>query len=327
MQLTPEAEQLINEFSLGEPVWWQAHNRYFSDGAFYNSMNRYAQYLAVLSDHFPERLDKLDRNVLFRVANFVGEGNYNTLSSSYAIMAFAAYGQASMRQSQAQLAISQQDGQGAWTPLALTGEQVRRAQLGAAQGGVKFSGGGGFGLFYQLAMDGYDRAHPTQPIEDGLEIGRQYLDAAHQPVKEVNIGDVIDVVVTMRAHDNRTLSNMAMVELLPSGFETVPESIVRPKADVPGEADQDNADAEAEPATTEQEDKLQFDGAVWSPDAVDVREDRVIAFGEIPPSDVVFHYKIKAVNSGVFTTPPAYAESMYELAIKARGIGGALSVR
>jgi len=42
---------------------------------------------------------------------------------------------------------------------------------------------------------------------------------------------------------------------------------------------------------------------------------------------VVYRYKIKAVNAGVFTTPPAYVESMYDRAIKARGIGGALTVR
>ncbi len=46
---------------------------------------------------------------------------------------------------------------------------------------------------------------PTQPIEDGLEINRQYLDADNQPVNEVKIGDIVDVVVTMRAHDNKTL--------------------------------------------------------------------------------------------------------------------------
>lgn len=58
-----------------------------------------------------------------------------------------------------------------------------------------------------------------------------------------------------------------------------------------------------------------------------MREDRVIAFGEVPASDVVYRYKIKAVNAGVFTTPPAYVESMYERAIKARGIAGTLTVR
>ncbi len=331
MQLAPEASQLMNEFTLGDPAYWQAHGQYFRDSSFYNSVNRYAQYLAIVSDHFPEQLPNLDRNILFRIANFIGEGGYNTLSSSYAIMAFSAYGQASTRQTEAHLAISQQDDQGGWKPLALTGEQVKRAQPMLTRGDVAFSGGGAYGLFYQLATDGYDRIRPTQPIEDGLEISRQYLDAAHQPVREVKLGDTIEVVVTMRAHDNKTLANMALVELLPSGFETVPESIARPSAtaESPGDnsADQGTPGGDDEQQAREQADVGDFDGQPWTPEAVDVREDRVIAFGEVPASDVVYRYKIKAVNAGVFTTPPAYVESMYERAIKARGIAGTLTVR
>ena len=228
MKLDPEAVQLINEFTLDDPQYWKAHNAYFSYNAFYNSLNRYAQYLAIVSDHFPDLLPGLDRNILFRIANFIGEGDYNSLSSSYAIMAFGAYGLTTMEQTNARLAISQKDSAGAWKPLPLTGEQIKRAQLALAQSEVKFSGGGGYGLFYQLATDGYDRVRPTRPIEDGLEINRTYLNADHQPVTEVKIGDIINVVLTMRAHDNKTLTNMALVELLPSGFETVPESIARP---------------------------------------------------------------------------------------------------
>ena len=331
MQLAPEASQLMDNFALGEPAYWRAHDHYFSDYAFYNSLNRYAQYLTIVSDHFPDMLPKLDRNILYRIANFIGDGDYNTLSSSYAIMAFSAYGQASMGQGENRLAISQQDDQGGWTPLPLTGEQVKRAKLALAKGDVKFSGGGAYGLFYQLATDGYDRMRPTQPIEDGLEISRQYLDAAHRPVTEVKVGDTIDVVVTMRAHDDKTLANLALVELLPAGFETVPESIVRPSAtaDTPGDgtADEDNAKGEDKARVEGPDDAPEFDGQAWKPEAVDVREDRVIAFGEAPPSDVVYRYKIKAVNSGVFTTPPAYVESMYDRAIKARGLAGTLTVR
>ncbi len=341
MKLDLEAIQLINEFALGDPKYWQAHGAYFSDDAFYNSLNRYAQYLAIVSDHSPDMLPKLDRNILFRIANFIGEGDYNTLSSSYAIMAFSAYGQVSMNQANARLAISQQDSSGAWKPLTLTGEQIKRAQLALAQSEVKFSGGGNYGLFYQLATDGYDRVRPTQPIEDGLEIARQYLDADHQPVKEVKIGDIINVVVTMRAHDDKKLANMALVDLLPSGFETVPESIARPSAtpssdevsnDEEDEQDENEGQSEASESQASagddlKDDSTDFDGRTWAPDAVDVREDRVIAFGTVPSDEVVYHYKIKAVNAGTFTTPPAYVESMYERAIKARGVAGTITVR
>jgi len=335
MQLKPEADKLISDFTLGDPKYWSEHNHYWYDNDFYNSLNRYAQYLTVVSDNFPDLLPKLDRNILFRVANFIGEGSFNTLSSSYAIMALSAYGQASMNQAQGNLSISQQDQAGAWKPTTLTGEQVKRAQLALASSSVRFAGGSSYGLFYQLATNGYDRTLPTQPIEDGLEINRQYLGADHQPIKEVNIGDTVDVVVTMRAHDNQTLSNIALVDLLPAGFEVVPESIKRP--DTPT-ADDNNANNEGDEApaghnhhhaaeTPVADDSAAFSGTPWVTTAIDVREDRVIAFGDVPSDDVVYHYKIKAVNAGSFITPPAYAESMYDRAVKARGVAGSIVVK
>jgi len=332
MKLEPEANQLMNEFTLGDPVYWNTHHFYFNQYRFYNSLNRYAQYLAVMSDHFPEMLTKMDRNILFRIANFIGDGNYNTLSSSYAIMGLSAYGQASTALAKANMAISQQDEHGAWKPLALTGEQIKRAQLALSRSDVKFSGGGDIGLFYQLATEGYDRVHATQPIEDGLEIKRDYLNADHKPVTDVKIGDTVIVVVTMRAHDNKTLENMAMVDLLPSGFEVVPESITRPTADAA--ANENNSDEDegnddnnmAQKTSDKNNADDNFAAQIWSPEAVDAREDRVIAFGAVPSNDVIYHYRIKAVNAGTFTVPPAYVESMYERSVKARGVTGMITV-
>ena len=323
MKLTPEADKLMNEFALGDPVYWQAKAWHW-DNAFYNSLDRYAQYMTIVADHFPDMLPKLDRNILFRIANFIGEGDYNTLSSSYAIMAFSAYGQTSMGQAGANLAISQDGKQ-----LRLTGEQVKRAQLALAKGPVKFSGGGNYGLFYQLATDGYDREKPTQPIEDGLEIKHDYLGADHKPVKDVKIGDVVDVVVTMHAHDNKTLENMAMVDLLPSGFETVPESIAKPSVAANDNAsnDDNNQGGDSQGGDAPDAKPSANFGEEWPAEAIDAREDRIIAFGDIPPEDVVFHYKIKAVNAGTFTTPPAYVESMYERTVKARGVIGSIAVK
>jgi uncharacterized protein YfaS (alpha-2-macroglobulin family) len=322
MQLVPEAGKLMDEFALGDPILWQKNPRFWWDGGnpFYNSLNRYAQYLTVVADTFPERLEALDRNILFRVANFIGEGSYNTLSSAYAIMALSSYGQASTTQTQAQLSIAQADAAGALKPLPLTGTQIKKAVLSTEKNDVVFSGGGNYGVFYQIATDGYDKERPSRPIEDGLEIERQYLDGEQKPVKKVAIGESIDVVITMRAHDDKTLENMAMVDLLPAGFEVVPESIVRPVVHT------DTAENEDEEWQQSLEDSP-FDGQPWQPAMLDVREDRVLAFGSVPSELVVWHYKIKAVNRGTFVTPPAYVESMYERTIKARGVVGTLTVQ
>ena len=79
LQLIPEGNALMKEFVLGDPIFWKEHGRYEGDrdDGFYNSLNRYGLYLMLLSDHFPEMLKDFDRSVLFRIANFIGEGSYD----------------------------------------------------------------------------------------------------------------------------------------------------------------------------------------------------------------------------------------------------------
>lgn len=324
MQLTPEANKLMDKFTLGDAVFWNNAPHYWVDqDGFYNSLNRYAQYLSLLARHFPERLATLDRTILFRIANFIGEGSFNTLSSSYAIMALSDYAAASTAQVGNNLSISQQDAKGTFTPLTLTGAQVKRAQLALTQGPVQFAGGGDLGLFYQLATDGYDKLKPTQPIEDGLEISRRYLNADNQPVTAVALGEVLQVLVTLRAHGNDDRQNIALVDLLPGGFEVVPESVR--VASLPVEhGSEEGTEGEGEVLPEVQDDG---DGSAWQPQMVDAREDRVIAFGTVPTAAVTYRYKIKAVNAGRFTVPPAYAESMYERSVKARGVVGQMEVK
>ncbi len=88
MQMQQEASALLDAFHLESPVLyttsWHAY-------AFYDSLTRYSQYVYLMARHFPQRLATMDKAVIYRVANYVGEGSYNTVSSSYAVMAINAY--------------------------------------------------------------------------------------------------------------------------------------------------------------------------------------------------------------------------------------------
>jgi uncharacterized protein YfaS (alpha-2-macroglobulin family) len=39
-----------------------------------------------------------------------------------------------------------------------------------------------------------------------------------------------------------------------------------------------------------------------------------------------FVYRIKATNTGTFTVPPAYGESMYERSVRGRSLGAKITV-
>ena len=66
--------------------------------------------------------------------------------------------------------------------------------------------------------------------------------------------------------------------------------------------------------------------STWSLDYADVREDRVVLYGEIGAEVKTFVYRIKATNVGNYVVPPTFGESMYDRAVQARSLGGKISV-
>ncbi len=59
---------------------------------------------------------------------------------------------------------------------------------------------------------------------------------------------------------------------------------------------------------------------------MDVREDRAVFFTTVGENATTIEYQIKPGNRGEFVVPPVFAESMYDRAIKARGLGGRITV-
>ena len=110
------------------------------------------------------------------------------------------------------------------------------------------------------------------------------------------------------------MPNVALVDLTPGGFEPVLEAPAEPVPAAEGEA------AAAAPNTALS--GLAGATSKWQIEYADVREDRVIFYGEVTSDFSEITYRIKATNSGRFIVPPAYAESMYERAVQARSSGG-----
>src|SRR5262249_18530695 len=91
------------------------------------------------------------------------------------------------------------------------------------------SGGssGGLRAFYQVTQSGYDLGLPTEPQSKRLEVFREFIGEGHKPVTQVKLGDEVEVHIRLRSLDKGELYNLALVDLLPGGFEVViqpPES-------------------------------------------------------------------------------------------------------
>ena len=252
----------------------------------YNPFIKYARTLSLISRHFPQAMSKLDRDIVFKLTAFVREQRYNTLTASIAIQALRDY----MTVADNLLA------QAKWSVLlddqVLTLPQpdanVLHTEIPIAAMQMKISAAPQQPLFYTLTQSGYLKNPPQQPVTEGMEITRRFETVDGAPIKEgVKIGDVIAAVLTIRAYGDNRLDNIAIVDLLPAGFELEPETVGRKSS--------------------------------LSTIFIDKREDRIIAFVKVPTYARELRYRLRAVSKGSFRVPPPFAESMYDLTKKAMG--------
>jgi uncharacterized protein YfaS (alpha-2-macroglobulin family) len=67
-------------------------------------------------------------------------------------------------------------------------------------------------------------------------------------------------------------------------------------------------------------------GPAWSPDHVELREDRVLAFGTVGPEAGTFAWRMTAIGVGAFAVPPPFVEAMYRPAVHGAGVPGRIVV-
>lgn len=275
LQMNEEAEKLLDRFTLNKPISK-------TDYQYYNPLIKYSQYLYLISMHFPERLKDFDPKIVQDIALFAKD-NYNSLSASYAIMASLAYADKINNVDEATIKVTSTDKE-----VTLTGGKVMVAELSVENKNIDLTSSSN-GFFYQLLTSGYDKQlTENKEIVKGIEITKKYLDENNKEVSKVKLGDNITVEITMRSGSNKTLSNMVLLDLLPAGFELLPDNnhvnILERMPEV----------------------------MIWKPIYINNRNDRVMIFGTISDQKMTYQYKIKAVNKGIFSTPAIYSEAMYD---------------
>ena len=105
------------------------------------------------------------------------------------------------------------------------------------------------------------------------------------------LGDELTVRISLRSVDGMTHGNVAVVDLLPGGFEVLRDSV-------------------------------RGQGQGWQTDYVDIREDRLVLYGSVSSQVRQFEYRIKLTGQGRFVVPPAFAESMYHRHVHGQALAG-----
>ena len=282
------ADELIRSYRLG------VHESHWCD--FYVPLGMDAQYFAVVARHLPQVLDRITPSDFHRVTDPIERGDFNTLSAAYAVLALKSYSH-HLQMNPPELTLSELVNN-QWRDLESVGQLLKRAPFSGEAKALRFAvnpAPGGPGAYYQTISTGFEADMPQEEIHNGMEIYREYRNASGVITGAVNMGEPLTVVLRTRSLNGRDITNVSIVDLLPGGFEVARSSIE------PGQH-------------------------TCGCDYVDVREDRVLFYTTVMPEAGVITYQIKPTNRGQFTVPPIFAESMYDRGIKARGLGGTLTV-
>ncbi len=264
---------------------------------FHSALGADSQFIAIVARHFPELLKRITAADFQAITKPVGEGNFSTISAAYAVLALKSFSH-QLAQNGPELGIAEL-AQKRESALRTEGSALlQRATFSASATALRFTAKNaprGLGSFFQVVEAGYDAALPTRAVADGLEIFREFVNAKGELTQTARLGEPITVRLRIRSLRPTAQTNIAIVDLLPGGFEFAAGSI-QPGVGAAG-----------------------FD-------YVEIREDRAVFFGTIGTDVREVTYQIKPTNRGEFVVPPTFAESMYDRSVRARALAGKITV-
>ncbi len=335
-------EKLIASFQLGDSAATDYED-------YLDPLARDAILLYFAGKHYPSHLKNLvNEKSLENLMKPINQGFYQTHSIGWLLMAFDAMSQNEGAQAAlASLKLSISKGQD-FVSLEAHQQKPKTWKLATDVTSTKLSGGGGL-LFYAFKASGFDKV--ITPVKKNLEVSRQYRDKNDREVKSVKMGEEVTVHLQVRSLDQKVYPNVAIVDLIPSGFEMVAANRMETTAGNGGQGAEDPggsapATERDEGAPNEEEGEPQEEGGgalfrLLLPQAyaqtstslnalevnfVDEREDRMILYATVTGDLTEYVYKIKAVNKGLFITPPTFAEGMYNRELQFLGNAASIEV-
>ncbi|MDR2013108.1 MAG: alpha-2-macroglobulin [Rhodanobacter sp.] len=297
----------------------------FDFGYYIDPLTRDASVLYLLTKHFPEHAGKLSPNAIENIVASLGHAHFNTLSSAMTILAFDTYSGATTS-GVSKLAINETRADGTVKDVSsIQGGLMRTATWSPDATRLDFVNNSTLPAWWIASQSGYDRGASDKAIKNGLEIIREYTAADGKPLDKITLGQEIEVHLKIRATGRASVGNVAIVDLLPGGFDPVLTPPPAPDAQTDnkkGSDDDDNGGNGDSAAAAQWRSPIGVAGSTWRPEFADVREDRVVIYGTATTDVCEFVYRIKASNAGRFNVPPAYGESMYDRRIQAQSPGG-----
>jgi uncharacterized protein YfaS (alpha-2-macroglobulin family) len=351
------ASSLIGDLTLADEVT-------VDYSSYYDGLVRNSQLLYLLARHFPGRLKELSPDELSGVLKPLGEGLYNSLSASYAILALDAYAKVAGNRAADEVQMQEMVAGGKLRPLVLSAGLFQKGAFTPEAEKLRIKSTAQLPTFYQITQAGFDLLLPTTPVLKKIEIQRELRDPKGNAITETPLGSEVEVHVKLRTVGNEAAQHVAVVDLLPGGFEPVLDSlrpVAAPESNSPDAEPSEPVEGEGEEYHSAEEGeggegadaRPKHSGTVWagpvsapsvsrepassttpppqlppfSPEYMDIREDRVVLYGDVQSGATEFVYRIRATNRGSYAVPPPFAEAMYDRTVQAVGVGARMTVK
>ena len=276
------AQAAVQALNAQKPQQYSFANYY--DPAVSDALNVY-----LLHQQFPQQAKAILPKTYERLIAPIVEGTNNTLSSALTMLALEA---AAENAPASTIAFKQKIASGAlvnfgaaqgWLHAGAFTDQAQSLNIAKAGSGT---------VWYALTEAGFDQSLAVTSKNSGIEVSKVYLDAQGVVLaRPLKIGEELTVAIKLRSIDNLNHQNIALIDLLPGGFEAISDGgVASAISTYSGEA----------------------------PSHQEMREDRVVIYTAAGASTSEYRYRIKATNAGAFARPRSYASSMYERKVQAR---------
>ncbi len=259
-----------------------SYANYF-DPAVADALNVY-----LLHREFPQQAKAIAPKTYERLIAPIEEGTNNTLSSALTMLALEA---AAQNTPGSTIAFKQKIASGASLNFGAAQGWLHAGSFSADAKSLHIAKAGSGTVWYAMTEAGFDQSLAVKTQNNGIEVSKVYFDAQGSALtRPLKIGEELTVSIKLRSIDNAGHADIALIDLLPGGFEAISDGGV------------DSAISSSGNAAAHQE----------------IREDRVVIYTTATDSISEYRYRIKATNAGKFARPRSFASSMYERKVQAR---------
>lgn len=260
-------------------------------------------YLYITHEHFQGAItDKTFEGYLRELSQEMLKGRMHSFSGSFALLGLGGFWEQFGSGALGSFTLSAQHGEEPPRELALEGYAIKRATVPADDTTLTLKGDGSLQLYYQLMEAGFDRSAATTERLSGIGLTRWLHTADGAEATSLALTDKLIYEITL--NPMKPVSDLAVVAIIPGGFEIdlSEEGLARRTS-------------------------LPVSGASWSPEHIEIQEDRVIFFGDIGSEPKRFAFALKPLTKGRYQVPPLFAEGMYDPEVQYRGVSGTIEVR